>query len=87
VDSSATVSTPQALNQSARACKSVVKGPKARTGSGLLDAGTQAQVSRAPISKPAACGCMIFNSSSGLILRRVPLTWRGAIVDATCEAP
>ena len=78
MDSMATVSMSHAISQSARACKSGVKGPKARTGSGLLDAGTHAQVSREPISSPAAWGWMIVNSASGLILCEVPLALRGA---------
>jgi len=53
----ATVATPHAINQSASAFRSGVKVPNLRTGSGARSCGTQAQISRAPISSPAAFGC------------------------------
>ena len=53
----ATVSTPHATSQSASACKSGVKVLNLRTRSGVRSAGTHAQISRVPISSPAAFGC------------------------------
>src|SRR3984885_11324021 len=51
-----TVSTPHSANQSTSRCKSVVKGPKLRTGSGVRSAFTAAMCMVAPTSIAAAFG-------------------------------
>src|SRR6202790_2979778 len=51
-----TVSTPHSENQSPSRCKSVVKVPKLRTGSGVLSAFTAAMCMVAPTSIAAAFG-------------------------------
>ena len=66
VDSIATVSTPQAVNQSARACRSGVKVPNLRTGSAVRSGATAAQISSLPISRPAALGWITFRPSQAL---------------------
>src|SRR3954467_15529606 len=50
----ATVRTPHCLNQSARRCRSPVKVPKLRTGSGSRSGPTAAMCTVAPISIAAA---------------------------------
>src|SRR4051795_8893439 len=57
VDSIATVSPPHCSNQSARRCRSVVKVPKVRTGSGSQPGRTAATCRVAPMSTAAAWGC------------------------------
>src|SRR4051812_17217846 len=52
----ATVSTPHCSNQSARRCRSVVKVPKVRTGSGSQPGRTAATCRVAPMSTAAAWG-------------------------------
>ena len=66
VDSMATVSTPQAVNQSAKACRSGVKVPNLRTGSAVRSGGTAAQISSLPMSRPAALGWITFRPSQVL---------------------
>jgi len=50
----ATVSTPQASNQSAKACKSGVKVGNGRTETSSRPSGTHAHIPAAPMSHPAA---------------------------------
>src|SRR5258708_9016770 len=71
VDSIASGVTRQATNQASRACKSGVKVPKHRTGVASRSAGTQAQISLAPMSSPAALGLTTFQTSF------VVLAWLG----------
>ena len=52
----ATLLTPQRSNQSAKRCRSPVKVPKLRTGSGALSGATAATCSVAPMSIAAAWG-------------------------------
>src|SRR6202043_3901829 len=56
VDSITTVSTPHSLNQFTSRCRSVVKVPKLRTGSGVRSALTAAMCLVAPTSIGAAFG-------------------------------
>ncbi len=52
-----TVSTPHSVNQSTSRCRSAVKVPKLRTGSGARSALTAAMCMVAPMSMAAAFGC------------------------------
>src|SRR6266576_3807793 len=52
-----TVSTPHSVNQSTSRCRSAVKVPKLRTGSGARSALTAAMCRVAPMSMAAAFGC------------------------------
>src|SRR4029077_15432135 len=54
-----TVSTPHSVNQSTSRCRSAVKVPKLRTGSGARSALTAAMCIFAPTSMAAAFGCTI----------------------------
>jgi hypothetical protein len=54
-----TVSTPHSMNQSTSRCRSVVKVPKLRTGSGVRSAPTAAMCIVAPTSMAAAFGWTI----------------------------
>src|SRR5450631_3586148 len=56
VDSMTTVSTPHSVNQSTSRCRSAVKVPKLRTGSGARSALTAAMCIVAPTSMAAAFG-------------------------------
>jgi len=59
VDSMTTVSTPHSVNQSTSRCRSAVKVPKLRTGSGARSVLTAAMCIVAPTSMAAAFGCTI----------------------------
>ena len=54
-----TVSTPHSVNQSTSRCRSAVKVPKLRTGSGARSARTAAICIVAPMSMAAAFGCTV----------------------------
>ena len=54
-----TVSTPHSLNHSTKRCRSVVKVPKLRTGSGVRSGLTAAMCIVAPTSMAAAFGWTI----------------------------
>src|SRR5258707_10229996 len=72
VDSITTVSTPHSLNQFTSRCRSVVKVPKLRTGSGVQSALTAAMCIVAPTSMAAAFGWTIgiVRSTLDLVLFR-----------------
>src|SRR6516165_4159530 len=62
----ATVSTPQAVSQSASASRSAVKVPKRRTGSGSQSGGTATQWTPSWTSIPAARGFVTVSAGWGL---------------------
>ena len=66
VDSIATVSTPQASSQSAKALRSTVKLGNSRTGSSSRSGGTATKWDALPMSMPAALGWVIVSAGSGL---------------------
>src|ERR1700674_217977 len=78
VDSIATVSTPQALSQSARALRSTVKLGNSRTGSSSRSGGTATKWEPLPMSMPAALGCVIVSATRDLPGLRLMLGLRWA---------
>src|SRR5580704_5969321 len=85
-----TVSTPHSENQSTSRCKSVVKVPKLRTGSGVRSAFTAAMCMVAPTSIAAAfgwttaiCGgpCLSIYSVSSPILQLRGKGWAALLIN------
>src|SRR5450759_4159346 len=79
VDSMATVSTPQALSQSARALRSIVKLGNSRTGVSSRSGGTATKWEALPMSMPAALGWVIVRAARDLPGLRLTLALRRAI--------
>src|ERR1700680_2539265 len=79
VDSMATVSTPQALSQSASALRSIVKLGNSRTGASSRSGGTATKWDPLPISIPAALGWVIVSAARDLPGLRLILALRRTI--------
>ena len=79
VDSIATVSTPQASSQSARALRSTVKLGNSRTGSSSRSGGTATKWDALPMSMPAALGWVIVSAARDLPGLRLTLRLRWAM--------
>jgi hypothetical protein len=80
VDSIATVSTPQRLNQSAMASRSSVKLGNSRTGCSSRSAGTAAKCEAQPTSMPAAFGWVIVKGCLDVAGLTVRLRLRRTII-------